>query len=154
MASLGERLELSCCVTGLEADDRAGVIKALVGLLDRAGACSDAALLERDVNAREELMPTGLGEGCAVPHAQSAGASRIAVAAAVLARPVDFRAPDGVPARLVFLMAGPPDSATTHLKLLAKLARLLHDPDFRAAALASRDGPALRALVVSGEDPA
>ena len=152
MASFAERLDPSCCVVGLEADSREDVIRSLVGLLDRAGACADAGQLARDVLEREKLMPTGLGEGCAVPHAQSAGASRTAVAAAVLARPVDFGAPDDRGARLVFLIAGPPDSAAAHLKLLARLARLLHDPDFREVALASRDGAALRSLVVRDED--
>jgi hypothetical protein len=45
--------------------------------------------------------------------------------------PVDFSAEDGESVKLVFLMAGPKQNTGLHLKVLSKLARLLHDSSIR-----------------------
>lgn len=149
MAGLRDYLDPDCVVAGLEETDREGVVRSLVKLLAAAGKVLDPETLVRDVLERERLAPTGLGEACAVPHAQSASVETTVLAAASLAKPVDFCAPDNKPASLVFLMAGPKDSAGLHLKLLSKLARFMHDPEFRQAALQAADGPALSDLIFS-----
>ncbi len=145
MGTLRATLDPSCVTLGLAARTSEEVITALVGLLGAAGAVPDPALLLRDVIERERSFPTGLEEGCAIPHANSDAMASTRLAVARLAAPVDFGAPDG-PASLVVLMAGPRDATGTHLKLLSKLARLLHDPEFREAAGAAPDAAALASL--------
>ena len=46
-----------------------------------------------------------------------------------LERPVDFEALDGQPVDLVFLLLAPETAGADHLKALARVARLLRDPD-------------------------
>lgn len=147
MASLREYLDPACVAVDVQADDREAAIRALVRIAHAARALNDPELLIRDVLERERLAPTGLGESCAVPHAHSDGIADTRLVVARLARPVDFGAPDDIDARLVVLMAGPRDSAGLHLKLLSKLARMLHDADFRAAALAAPDAAGLARLI-------
>ena len=87
--------------------------------------------LLRDIMKREELGTTCLGFGCAVPHARTDAVDTTVMAAARLNPPMDLGAEDGEPVSLVFLMAGPMRSGSLHLKILSKLARLLHESSFR-----------------------
>jgi mannitol/fructose-specific phosphotransferase system IIA component (Ntr-type) len=118
-----------------------------VDLLAASGVVADRDGLLKDVLTREDLAPTGLGMSCAIPHAHSAAVLSTAVAAARLKSPVNFGAPDGTPATLIFLMVGPRDAAGMHLKLLSKFARFLHDDAFRAAAMAAVDAAAFAQLI-------
>jgi fructose-specific phosphotransferase system IIA component len=147
MISLRSILDPACVVVDLEAADKNTVIRVLVDKLAAGDAVNDAEALYRDVMAREHLAPTGLGMACAIPHAHSNAVSRTAVAAARLRTPIDFGAPDGSAATLVFLMVGPKDAAGIHLKLLSKFARFLHDDSFRVAALVAPDAVAFADLI-------
>ncbi len=148
MASLREYLDPACVAVDVQADDKESAIRALVRIAESARAVKDPELLIRDILERERLAPTGLGESCAVPHAHSDGIADTRLVFARLARAVDFGAPDDKDARLVVLMAGPKDSAGLHLKLLSKLARILHDENFRASALAAPDAAGLARLIL------
>jgi len=147
VASLREYLDPACVAVDVRAADKEEAIRALVHIADSAAGVKDPELLVRDILERERLAPTGLGESCAVPHAHSDGIADTRLVFARLAAPVDFGAPDDKDAHLVVLMAGPRDSAGLHLKLLSKLARMLHDADFRAAALAAPDAGILAQLI-------
>jgi fructose-specific phosphotransferase system IIA component len=107
------------------------IIRRLTGLLEETGGISDAGLLAEDIFAREEIGTTCIGHGCAVPHAHSQAVENTVFAAARLSPPRDFDACDGEAVSLLFLMAGPPESGNLHIRLLSKLARLLHDESFR-----------------------
>jgi fructose-specific phosphotransferase system IIA component len=147
MISLRSILDPACVVVDLDIRNKNEVIKALVDLVAAGDAVADRDGLLRDVMAREALASTGLGMSCAIPHAHSAAVLRTVVAAARLKTPVDFGAPDGTPATLVFLMVGPKDAAGVHLKLLSKFARFLHDDAFREAAGSAPDAAAFADLI-------
>ena len=147
MISLRSILDPACVVVDLDNHNKGDVIKSLVNLLAAGDAVSDPKALLQDVMAREALAPTGMGMSCAIPHAHSTAAMRTVVAAARLRSPVDFGAPDGTPATLVFLMVGPKDAAGIHLKLLSKFARFLHDDTFREAAMAAPDAASFAELI-------
>ena len=80
---------------------------------------------------RERLGSTGLGEGVALPHARMPGIHKTRGVFLTLAEPVDFDSGDGQPVDLVFALLVPEDATEEHLKLLAELARLFHDPALR-----------------------
>jgi mannitol/fructose-specific phosphotransferase system IIA component (Ntr-type) len=153
VAALSSYFEPVRCAVGVRAVTKAEAVAALVDLLAATGKAPDRDGLLRAVMEREALAPTGLGDDCAIPHAQTDAVSETALAAIRLAEPLDFGAPDGTPARLVFLIAGPKDSAALHLRLLSRLARTLSDPDFRDAALAAPDAPAFAAAILATDPP-
>ncbi len=100
-----------------------------------------------EVLAREALSSTALGEGVAVPHALCDSIGKTAMSAVRLAKPIPFQAPDGVPVDLIFLIVGPKSDTAGHLRLLSKLVRILHDPEFRREARAASSGAAFAALL-------
>ncbi len=88
---------------------------------------------------REKLGSTGVGNGVAIPHGKLAKLNKLFGLFARLARPVDFEALDGQPVDLVFLLLAPEGAGADHLKALARVARLLRDPEVARKLRDSRD---------------
>src|SRR5499426_4273065 len=78
---------------------------------------------------REKLGSTGIGNGIAIPHGKLPKLERLFGLFARLDRSIDFEALDGQPVDLVFLLLAPEPAGADHLKALARVARLLRDPD-------------------------
>jgi nitrogen PTS system EIIA component len=93
--------------------------------------------------ARERLGSTGVGESVAIPHAKIAGLSSLIAAFGRSKSGVVFDAIDGQPVRLVFVLLVPENSAGTHLKALARIARLLKSASFRERLLNLPDAAAI-----------
>jgi fructose-specific phosphotransferase system IIA component len=138
-----------CVLITRETMSKSILMKRLVALLADAGKVTDSELFLSELLERESLVATGMGNQCAIPHAHSAAVTEAAIAVAILGENsgVDFGSPDGLPARLVFLMAGPMGEAEQHLKILAKVARLLHDPAYIPVLLGAEDEAAFRRLI-------
>ncbi|MEW2580930.1 fructose-specific PTS transporter subunit EIIC [Streptomyces syringium] len=128
----------------LEADEKEAAIREMAGLLAATGKVTNADALVATALAREALGTTGLGEEIAIPHAKTDAVSAPVVGFARSAEGVEWGAPDGTRARLIFMIAVPEAAAgDVHLRLLALLARRLMDPGFRERLLAAPDTEAI-----------
>lgn len=78
---------------------------------------------------REKLGSTAVGNGVAIPHGKLPKLGRLVGLFARLERPIDFEALDGQPVDLIFLLLAPEAAGADHLKALARVARLLRDPE-------------------------
>ena len=107
---------------------------------------SERAILEILLQ-REKLGSTGVGNGVAIPHGKLPKLSNVFGLFARLERPVDFEALDGQPVDLVFLLLAPEGAGADHLKALARVARLLRDPDVARKLRNSHDADALYAVL-------
>ncbi|MFO1187138.1 MAG: PTS sugar transporter subunit IIA [Alphaproteobacteria bacterium] len=74
---------------------------------------------------RERLGSTGIGGGVAIPHARLPEVERPWGFFARLDRPIEFGAVDEQPVDLVFLLLTPATAGADHLKMLARISRLL-----------------------------
>jgi mannitol/fructose-specific phosphotransferase system IIA component (Ntr-type) len=102
-------------------------IRSLAGALALPARCADE--VELSALARERAGSTGVGGGVALPHGSCAHLRGPRLAVGRLEAPVDFRAPDAVPVRLVFLLAVPQRQFHAHLYPLATLSQLPGSPD-------------------------
>ena len=102
----------------------------MVGLAAARGIVADPADALARLIEREQTMSTGLGGGVAIPHAKSDKVRNMVVAMARVPDGVDFKAIDGKPVYVVFLLLGPPDSTRLHVDLLARIAYLVRTPGF------------------------
>jgi len=84
---------------------------------------------------RELVAPTGLGDEVAIPHAAVEGLNRPVVALGLSSDGIDFDAPDGKAARIVFLLLLPPKAYEREVRVLAALARSVFDEAAREALL-------------------
>jgi mannitol/fructose-specific phosphotransferase system IIA component (Ntr-type) len=91
--------------------------------------------VERRVWAREQLMPNGIGNGVAVPHARVTGLAQPITAVGFAPEGIDFNARDGQPARLICLLLTPFDDYRVQLDLLADVGKTFQEPQPVAKAL-------------------
>ena len=78
---------------------------------------------------REKLGSTGVGNGIAIPHGKLPKLEKLVGLFARLDRPIDFESLDGQPVDLIFLLLAPEGAGADHLKALARVARLLREPE-------------------------
>jgi PTS system nitrogen regulatory IIA component len=92
---------------------------------------------------RERLGTTGIGHGIAIPHARMPELKRLVGLFARLDQPVDFEALDDQPSDLVFLLLAPDSADADSLKALARISRLLRDPNLQLRLRQEQDRDAI-----------
>lgn len=97
----------------------------------KQGNLNDQDVYKQGIYAREELSTTGIGEGIAIPHAQSEAVNAPGLAAMVVKDGVDYQSLDNQPAKLFFMIAVPKTGGNEHLQILAMLSQMLMDTDFK-----------------------
>jgi mannitol/fructose-specific phosphotransferase system IIA component (Ntr-type) len=117
-------------VNHLKARSRAEVIAELATAAAGVAGLNAAEVID-GVMIREEIMATGIGHGLAVPHARLRGLERPVVAVGLSAAGIDFDAPDGRPAQLIFLLLTPIHDDGAHLELLADIATVFKGEEIR-----------------------
>jgi len=80
---------------------------------------------------REELFSTGVGEGVAIPHAKVDLPGKIFISLGMSSQGVDFNSIDNKPVRILFLMLAGIDADKLHLKVLARISRLMNRQEIR-----------------------
>lgn len=101
---------------------------------------------------RERLGSTGFGGGVAIPHGKLAKIDRVYALVARLASPIDYKAIDGQPVDLVFLLLSPPDAGAEHLKSLATVSRLVRHGGIVEKLRGARTRDALAAVLMGAEE--
>ena len=101
---------------------RSEVLRELSERLAAEQSDLDGQALFVEVEAREELMGTGLGNGIAVAHARLATLARPLLTYGRSVAGIDWDAPDGLPVHDVFLLLTPVRDQGLQLQILAALA--------------------------------
>jgi PTS system nitrogen regulatory IIA component len=109
----------------------------------------DEILLLERLNEREEQQSTGIGHGLALPHAMLPGLERTVVVVGRAGGGLDFAALDAQPVDLLFLLLSPPEASRDHLRVLARLARILDDEETLARLRTAADAAELFALLLA-----
>lgn len=115
-----------------EAKNKNEVLASLVDVLVKSGRLASHrrdAVVDAMV-ARESLGSTGIGAGIAIPHVKTDEVERTITAVGVSAAPVDFKAVDGEPCDLFFLLISPRAQAENHLRVLRWMSKLVRNGDF------------------------
>ena len=131
----------------LNASTREDVLKEMVKHLSEAGKVTNGDELVQILLDREMLGSTGIGHGVAIPHGRLPGLKEILLVFGRSQKGVEFDAHDGKPVNLFFLLVAPEDSAGIHLKALARISRILKNPECRTALMNSRDRDALLKVI-------
>lgn len=128
---LKDYLKAELVFTGLEAAGPEEVVDALADRLAAADAVADRDEVARALLNRERAHSTAMGQGFALPHATIVGMTAPILAVAVAPRGVPFGATeDDEPVRVFFTLLSPPGREGEHIKLLARICRLVRHPGF------------------------
>ena len=101
---------------------------------------------------REQLGPTGMGNGIAIPHAKISGIEKINGMFIRLEKPIEFESLDKKKVDLVFTILAPVRSNVDHLKALAKVSRLLRDKNICSKLRSTEDLTALYSILIQDWD--
>ena len=148
---LADFLDCDAIKTSLPGGNKRSLLLQLANLAaQRLGA--DAATINAALTDREQLGSTGFGQGVAIPHAKIDGLGKIYGLFARLGEPVDYKAIDGRPIDLVFLLLSPPDVGAEHLKALAAISRVTRDAGTLERLRGARSRDALAAVLMGADE--
>ncbi len=131
----------------LKAEDRDSAIKQLLSVLNKDQIIADFDQAYQAILEREKIMTTGVGNGIAIPHCKHVSCPNFAVAFGMHRKGINFESIDKKPAKLIFLLIGPENNPSLHIKLLSRISRLMSNEDLRAQLIKCKSpGEALQLL--------
>jgi PTS system nitrogen regulatory IIA component len=103
--------------------------------------------LVRVLLERERLGSTGIGGGIGIPHGKLKHLDNLIIGFGLSRKGVDFESLDGAPTRIFFLLVTPENSTGLHLKMLARISRVLKNEPFRERLLQAADSDEIYQIV-------
>ncbi|MBS0240640.1 MAG: PTS IIA-like nitrogen regulatory protein PtsN [Proteobacteria bacterium] len=143
---LGDLLKPEGVFAALKVKNKKQALQELAGKAARITGLDERTIFD-NLLQRERLGSTAVGRGIAIPHARLTGLDRIATVFAQLDEAIDFDAPDNEAVDLVFVLLAPEQAGADHLKALARISRVLRDPQTLEKLRAARDRAALFAVL-------
>ncbi|HRX81677.1 MAG: PTS sugar transporter subunit IIA [Planctomycetaceae bacterium] len=132
--AIASMLPLEAIEVPLSARTRNSVVNSMVGLAARTGLLWDPEKMAEAVRLRETLHPTALDNGVALLHPRRPMPTVLAEPVLALGRTssgIPFGGPRGMLTDIFFLICSIDDRG--HLRTLARLSRLVGDPEFLTA---------------------
>lgn len=136
------------------ANSKTQAIRKLVDIIVKNNKLSPSQgekLLQATIE-RERLCSTAVGEGVAIPHPRNVvitETKKTLLGVGVCKRGMDFESIDAKPTYLIFLLSAP--RSDIHLKLMARLSRLLRDKVFRYKLVNAQNFKEFKQLIVQKE---
>ena len=149
---LSELIDEVNIIPELKAKDKTGVLEELADTIVNHEPLLDKGALVKVLLERERLGSTGIGDGVAIPHGKFHGISHPIISFGRSRKGLDFESMDGEPAYLFFLLVAPENSASIHLKALAKIARILKNSTFRRVLLEASTREELYQTIIQNDE--
>ncbi len=99
---------------------------------------------------REDLGSTGIGNGIAIPHGKFDIDRNLIGAIAISKDGVEFDSIDKKPVNIFFVFISSPSATSLHLKILAKVSKLLMDEKVRENIINSKTKEELKNILSDG----
>lgn len=132
-------LTQNCIKASLRATSKEDVIRELAQMMAQVCTEVPADDIYKILLEREHLGSTGIGNGVAIPHGKLPALNQIVTGFGRSIEGITFDSQDSKPAHLFFVLLAPGNSASLHLKTLARLSRLLKDAHFRNKLIEAKD---------------
>jgi PTS system nitrogen regulatory IIA component len=114
----------------LKSSDVRGVVHEVSARAGTAGV-GPGEVIEEKLMERERLHPTVMGSGLAIPHATVPGLDAPVIGVALAGNePIPFGGSEQDPVRVFFVLLSPPGLEREHVKLLARICRLVRHEGF------------------------
>ncbi|MFH2045953.1 MAG: PTS sugar transporter subunit IIA [Pseudomonadota bacterium] len=141
-----EVLQKDTINTDLRSTDKAGVIEELVASVSGLTGKDSKELIDV-IKEREYLGSTGIGGGIGIPHGKLKNLESLILGLGLSRKGVDFESIDGRPTHLFFLILTPENSTGLHLKLLARISRILKNDSFKNKLLKAADSNEVYSII-------
>lgn len=112
----------------------------------------DSSLIVEILMQRENLGSTGIGDGVAIPHGKTSAIEDLVVAFGRSIEGIGYDSADGKPVHIFFLLLAPEKSAGYHLKVLARISKMLKIKNFREMLLKAKSSDDLYKIIVEQDN--
>lgn len=141
-----EVLHKEAILADLKARNKKGILEELVGPVADIADVPQEDLVKVLLD-RERLGSTGIGGGIGIPHGKMKDLDSLVLGFGLSRRGVDFESLDGKPAHIFFLLVTPENSTGLHLKLLARISRILKNEPFKDRLLDASDRDEILSII-------
>ncbi|MBU1569906.1 MAG: PTS sugar transporter subunit IIA [Pseudomonadota bacterium] len=141
-----EVLPKEAIITDLKSKVKNEVIEELVASISKITGINSAELI-KVLLERERLGSTGIGGGIGIPHGKLKNLESLIMGFGLSRKGVDFESIDGRPAHLFFILLTPENSTGLHLKLLARISRLLKNESFKKKLMDATDSNQVYSII-------
>ena len=144
-------LQKESIISDLKSQDKKGILEELVAPIARITGVNHKDLV-RVLMDREQLGSTGIGGGIGIPHGKLKQLESLALGFGLSRKGVDFESMDNRPTHIFFLLVTPENSTGLHLKMLARISKILkHDP-FKEKLLNAANSNAIFSIIREEDD--
>jgi PTS system nitrogen regulatory IIA component len=130
----------------LQAQNKKSIIKELGTPVARIAGVNQEDLV-RVLMERERLGSTGIGGGIGIPHGKMKDLETLVLGFGLSRKGVDFESIDNQPTHIFFLLLTPENSTGLHLKLLARISRILKNDPFKERLMHAADGEEIYSII-------
>ena len=135
----------------LKAGDKKGVLEELVDpVADITGINKDE--LVKVLMERERLGSTGIDGGIGIPHGKLKNLDQLILGFGLSKKGVNFESMDGRPTHIFFLLFTPENSTGLHLKLLARISRILKNDLFKEKLMNAKDNDDVLSIIEEDDE--
>jgi PTS system nitrogen regulatory IIA component len=125
--------------TRLRAINKDDALHALAELFSADDPSLSTDAVHEVLRERERLASTGVGSGVAIPHGRIGSIEQLRAAVAICPDGIPFDAIDGAPVRIIVGVLAPQHHTGDHLRVLARVSRLLRSVQVRESLLEAAD---------------
>ncbi len=136
-----------CILPDFQAESKENALHLLAEHAAHIHSSIDHSEIFEILRERENLGSTGIGNGLAIPHGKLNGLDRMLIIVARSRKGVPFNAVDNRDVHIIFLLIAPGDAATTYLKVLARVSRLLKRPGVYEAIMEAESAEAIAHII-------
>ena len=138
-------------IENLVSTDKESTLDELSSFLKDKGMVSNKETLQSALMEREALGSTGIGENVAIPHAKISAIDQIVTVFGRSIKGIEFDSLDKKPVHFIYLVLAPMNSSGQHLKVLARISRLLKNKSLRESIISATETNQIYAIITDEE---
>jgi PTS system nitrogen regulatory IIA component len=139
-------LHKEAILSDLKAQNKKGILEELVAPVAAIAKVNQEDLV-KVLMERERLGSTGIGGGIGIPHGKMRDLESLVLGFGLSRKGVDFESLDSKPTHIFFLLVTPENSTGLHLKLLARISRILKNEPFKERLLSASDAEEIFGII-------
>jgi nitrogen PTS system EIIA component len=124
----------------------------LVNTIVQSGIKLESSSIIEILQQRENLGSTGIGDGVAIPHGKIPELDDLIVAFGRSSDGIAYNSLDGKPTHLFFLLLAPENSTGQHLKVLARISRMLKIDNFRKMLMQAKSKREIYKIIIDQDN--
>jgi len=144
-------LQKESIISDLKSQDKKEILEELVAPIARITGVNHKDLV-RVLMDRELLGSTGIGGGIGIPHGKLKQLESLALGFGLSRKGVDFESMDNQPTHIFFLLVTPENSTGLHLKMLARISKILKHDQFKEKLLNASNRDEIFSIIKEEDD--